>query len=1182
MADKNVSRVTINGNPIMDIHEDTVSPETLKKDETAHDRSGSPIVGTFKGGGDTSDCYKITDPASTDLDDDDYIPFNDVSDAEVPKKKTLFSTIVNKLKDTFLTKLNFKPEGIGSGYCEGTVSGTEITATIDNFVLTKGGLICLRLEAGMPTNATLNISNTGAKSIYWVNGTPIRSMDMPKIVPLTYLLSYDGYHYLIVGVNRTATVSAQGYVADTSGSLTFNNFIGSNALQIKYNLSNDLLYYNYFKNNAWNGDIRLAKYDEVFAALNYYNSLEITNGDLNNYTTPGLYFWSEGNYPNITNTPPLRDSYMMWSLYTSGSSWKRQIAMRRGFADQIWTRIYNNGSSSWSDWNYIGSSVNYGDEIPNNADLNSYKTSGIYNIASNTKASSISNMPIQKAGKLIVMNIAANQYKVQQFIPFDTDCGILYQRSWDNYNSANAWSEWKKIADSFDLNQSVAHTGKNLLCQKTPDIGQIDNGGTTTINGITYTFNSDGSITANGTATADSSLYLATHQYGYMLPKGNYVLSGCPSGGGTDKYFIRLQIKPDDESETSYIDTGSGILFTLNSDARNSSTSNYYIQIRSGQTVSNLVFKPMVRHAYTDATYEKYIPNGQDVKGVVYVGICNTAADQQHKAATVDADFRLKKGVRVAIRFSNTNTYNSTSSAYGTLNVNSTGDKTIYYDRSQAQGTNVSAFGYANRYSYYVYDGSNWVWDGHSVDNNSTNYLPNNGVATLTMAVPQLRGKSSEINAQAADNGVSTTRYPTVNELLDKNDLIIGRDELIVQSNGKIKKFWYVRNYNGSTSAVGQKGLAIEMDKTGNVVWTVHDPQYFNAAIGEGYGTCSTAADQQIKVVTCANFVLCVGAVIHVRFTNTNTYNSTTSAPVKLNVNNTGDKIIYYNNTHGGASNTGANTRIYGEAGRTFTYMYDGTYWVWLGCGYEADTVDPRSLGFGLGTCDTAAATAAKVVTLASYNLRTGGYVTVKFTYDVPANATMNINSKGAKAIYYRGSAITAGVIKAGDRATFVYNGTQYELVSIDRWGQYVEKIIGCWIPYKINQSISVSHDGTKTNETLLAELYAAFKTKWTSLNSGEVIEIIGMYSPNMGEVTPNRFGIYLSNTTADQTFIFSGSHNPGNGYIVTGSIRLQSSNCKLYLANKSASADTFVDNSTTVWANTNKFILRYNILKQI
>ena len=96
------------------------------------------------------------------------------------------------------------------------------------------------------------------------------------------------------------------------------------------------------------------------------------------------------------------------------------------------------------------------------------------------------------------------------------------------------------------------------------------------------------------------------------------------------------------------------------------------------------------------------------------------------------------------------------------------------------------------------------------------------------------------------------------------------------------------------------------------------------------------------------------------------------------------------------------------------------------------DAKTPAALGFGIGTCGTAAATAAKVVTLSNYVLTTGGYVSVRFTYNVPASATLNINSKGAKAIRYKNAAIAANVIQAGDTATFVYDGSYYHLVAID------------------------------------------------------------------------------------------------------------------------------------------------------
>lgn len=114
--------------------------------------------------------------------------------------------------------------------------------------------------------------------------------------------------------------------------------------------------------------------------------------------------------------------------------------------------------------------------------------------------------------------------------------------------------------------------------------------------------------------------------------------------------------------------------------------------------------------------------------------------------------------------------------------------------------------------------------------------------------------------------------------------------------------------------------------------------------------------------------------------------------------------------------------------------MYDGTQYRFICWGVDNNTTySNASLGQGYATCSTAEATAAKVGTLSSYALTTGGVVAVKFTYAVPANATLNINSKGAKAIYYKGAAITAGVIKAGDVATFIYNGSQYHLLTVDR-----------------------------------------------------------------------------------------------------------------------------------------------------
>lgn len=82
------------------------------------------------------------------------------------------------------------------------------------------------------------------------------------------------------------------------------------------------------------------------------------------------------------------------------------------------------------------------------------------------------------------------------------------------------------------------------------------------------------------------------------------------------------------------------------------------------------------------------------------------------------------------------------------------------------------------------------------------------------------------------------------------------------------------------------------------------------------------------------------------------------------------------------------------------------------------------------GTCSTAAGTVEKVVALSGFTLVTGARVTVKFTVtNTAASPTLNVNSTGAKAIYYRGAAIDAGYLAANRTYEFIYNGTQYELL---------------------------------------------------------------------------------------------------------------------------------------------------------
>lgn len=103
--------------------------------------------------------------------------------------------------------------------------------------------------------------------------------------------------------------------------------------------------------------------------------------------------------------------------------------------------------------------------------------------------------------------------------------------------------------------------------------------------------------------------------------------------------------------------------------------------------------------------------------GGVFYGTCNTSGSDQTKIVTIDVSqvFELKVGVVVAVKFTNTNTFEATVSDPVKMNINSSGAYNIYYANSNNPlGTNPIAFGEAGYVCEYMYDGTNWVWVGRS------------------------------------------------------------------------------------------------------------------------------------------------------------------------------------------------------------------------------------------------------------------------------------------------------------------------------------------------------------------------------------------------------------------------------------------------------------------------------------
>lgn len=119
-----------------------------------------------------------------------------------------------------------------------------------------------------------------------------------------------------------------------------------------------------------------------------------------------------------------------------------------------------------------------------------------------------------------------------------------------------------------------------------------------TINGVTFTVNSDGSVTANGTATELTLLFCIQK---FKPNNGNYILSGGVKNGA----FVFVNENNGTTFVRNVVSIGNDTQFTLNySDYDNLDCG---VGIESGVTVNNETFYPMIRPAsIQDDTYVPY------------------------------------------------------------------------------------------------------------------------------------------------------------------------------------------------------------------------------------------------------------------------------------------------------------------------------------------------------------------------------------------------------------------------------------------------------------------------------------------------------------------------------------------------------------------------------------------------
>ena len=130
--------------------------------------------------------------------------------------------------------------------------------------------------------------------------------------------------------------------------------------------------------------------------------------------------------------------------------------------------------------------------------------------------------------------------------------------------------------------------------------------------GITWTDNGDGSITVSGTASADSPFNMWAGTLGFVLPQGDYILSGCPENGSESTYYFYLSDGNTGHIIEGVYDTGDGVSFTVPQDNLELLVR---LVVKSGTVISTpITFRPMIRDSrITDPTYVPYAMTNKEL-----------------------------------------------------------------------------------------------------------------------------------------------------------------------------------------------------------------------------------------------------------------------------------------------------------------------------------------------------------------------------------------------------------------------------------------------------------------------------------------------------------------------------------------------------------------------------------------
>lgn len=518
--------------------------------------------------------------------------------------------------------------GTGAAYAVSVPVWSNLTQTeLD------GHILCIIPNVASTTvSPTLNMNGLGAKPIYAPGGSstsdrgnlPIASYLTANVpVYLIYNKSGDCWITLNAATTPVATNTTVGTVKPDGKTITISSdgTLTSNAKdeiaaqherdQLEFanalicNKSGALVNVD----NAWGVKALKAGVDGKSAqTVGVWGTNAVTNGDFSNGTT---MFSTE-----VSASLSAANNELILTIITGSQSDNRIYQL---IGTTVGHKYYLGGSIMRTNANMFTPKIGGSDAVYLTAVANTYVTYGIVATAVDTTSYSV----------YLSDTVAGEVIKFKNLLAIDLTATFgagnePTATQMDEYLAAypNSWFDGSALLTTSGIPNSPSPTYPAPITAITGDVGIVGSGknlsgypyktftapAIKTINGVTFEAKDDGTIVANGTATANADVDLKWGKLIVPVRGLDVNISGCPQGGSGTTYLLRARGSKDGEvfgAEANDYGTGATI-----------SGANFvrtFMRVAAGTTANNLVFKPQIEIGSATTSYEPYTSNQQTI-----------------------------------------------------------------------------------------------------------------------------------------------------------------------------------------------------------------------------------------------------------------------------------------------------------------------------------------------------------------------------------------------------------------------------------------------------------------------------------------------------------------------------------------------------------------------------------------